>query len=276
MKAQSLRACLAALAAMVALAALVRYEKVRRTALFYVPVEGSVTAGVGGLLASIDQLGRKTKSLGEGTADWSEHVGTYKNTVTRTLRALRAESKRIDFDVQSDTAFMDTPGPQGPPGWMGWTGKRGETGRQGATGLAGHRGAEGLSGSECVRTRRVFLTSLVGGVMFTTGTLSPGVPGKEGLEGRVGGTGSAGSPGMQGPMGVEGELCAPAFLRARECSSPACFLAHARVWLVACASTPSASASFRIIAFRADGGCARPQATGGGAVRQGLSARRAF
>lgn len=221
-----LRACLAALGALAALAALVAMAagwRARRAALFYVPADGSVTAGVAGMLASVVNLGRKTKSLGEGMADWSEHVGTYEKKVTRRLRALRAESKRVDSDEQSESAFLDTPGPQGPPGWPGFAGPRGAPGSEGVAGLAGHRGDEGLAGSECVRSRHVFLTSPADCALetLTQRALPPGAPGKEGLEGRAGGTGSAGLPGMQGPMGVEGELCAPAFLRTRACGQAA-------------------------------------------------------
>ena len=221
-----LRACLAtlgALAVRVALVALCADVRARRVALFYVPADVSVTAGVAGMLASVDKLGRKTKSLGEDMADWSEHVGTYEKKVTSTLRALREDSKRVDSDEQSETAFLDTPGPKGPLGWPGFEGPRGAPGSEGVAGLAGHRGAEGLAGSVCVHTRRVFLTSLADFARetLTPRALPPGAPGKEGLEGRPGGTGSAGSPGMQGPMGVEGELCAPAFLRTRACGQAA-------------------------------------------------------
>jgi hypothetical protein len=165
MQNQRLRACLAALAALAALvtlaalAALAADGRARRAALFYVPADGSVTTGVAGMLARVDKLGRKTKSLGEDMAEWSEYLGKYKKKVTRTLRALRSESKRVDSDEQSETAFLDTPGPQGPDGWPGFPGPRGAPGSEGVAGLAGHRGTEGLAGSECVRTRRVFLTS---------------------------------------------------------------------------------------------------------------------
>ena len=157
MQHQRLRACLAALAALaalVALAALAADGRARRAALFYVPADGSVTTGVAGLLARVDKLRRKSKSLGEGMEEWREHVGKYKKKVTRTLRALRAESMRVDSDEQSETAFLDTPGPQGPEGWQGFPGPRGAPGSEGVAGLEGHRGAEGLAGSECVRTRR--------------------------------------------------------------------------------------------------------------------------
>jgi len=113
-----LRACLAtlgALAVLVALVALCADVRARRVALFYVPADVSVTAGVAGMLASVDKLGRKTKSLGEDMADWSEHVGTYEKKVTSTLRALREDSKRVDSDEQRvPRAWLGSRGPEAP------------------------------------------------------------------------------------------------------------------------------------------------------------------
>ena len=108
---------------------------------------GGITATVSGLLASTDQLGSKTKELGEGMQDWTASVGAYKKKLQHKLRALRSQSKRIEASELGVTSFLNTPGPRGMPGAPGFRGPPGADGSVGLPGLPGHMGAEGLAGN---------------------------------------------------------------------------------------------------------------------------------
>ena len=117
--------------------------------------------GVGGLLTSVEALGRKAKDLGDSMDDWKGSMGGYKKKLVRKIKALQEQSKRIDADAVGVEAFLHTPGPLGKPGPVGFAGTMGADGAMGTPGLMGHPGADGL----------------------------PGAAGREGMEGRMGGTG---------------------------------------------------------------------------------------
>lgn len=122
---------------------------------------GGVTAGIGGLLTSVEALGRKTKDLGNSMDDWKGSVGGYTKKLVRTIKALQEQSKRIDVESIGVQAFLQTPGPRGGTGPVGFVGTMGADGAMGSPGLMGHIGEEGLTGAA----------------------------GREGVEGRMGGTG---------------------------------------------------------------------------------------
>ena len=143
----------------------------RRTAEFQprLPGELGVQNGVGGLLATVQLIGSRTKRLDDGMYAWRETVGSYEKKAWHALQDLRSAGARVAASERSVDLFLKTGGRMGAPGPHGLPGVRGVDGAVGPMGLVGVPGGQG----------------------------GAGVAGSVGLEGRGGPTGPAGAPGMQ-------------------------------------------------------------------------------